>query len=126
MTETKGVALALQRVGDQVWLKSLRYGEQGLQILMDVEGQLAEVSFVSVYGFRVLDEADLLEFWTECSLSNGWAYEISEGGWFALESSREGFLSGANAKPREFLVVSQNECVSVMCDDIHPTILWQK
>ena len=72
------------------------------------------VSFVRPVGFRFLDEGDLLEFWPDCSLNNGWLYEIRSGGWLEQESARAGFLAKHNDGLREYLVVSQNGCLSVL------------
>lgn len=75
------------------------------------------VSFEGVCGFRVLDEGDLLEFWDAESRASGWLWRIKDGGWFSLESAREGFLSGLNGGYKEYLVVGTNDCVSVIATD---------
>jgi hypothetical protein len=74
------------------------------------------ISFDSVRGFRVLDEGDLLEFWDPGSRAQGWLWHVEEGGWFDLEKLRDGFMSGVNGVYKEFLVVGQNECVSVIAN----------
>lgn len=125
MHETKGITLALQRVSDDVSLISFSYEQNELKVLMSVDGHLADVVFPSVSGFRVLDEGDLLEFWAECNLSNGWLFEITHGGWFELESNREGFVSAHKHNVKECLVVSKKECVSVFCNDSQPIITWR-
>ena len=51
------------------------------------------VRFDGIRGFRLLDEGDLLEFWSD-DRPAGWLWEIEKGGWFDLEKFREGFLSG--------------------------------
>ena len=53
------------------------------------------IEFSGIIGFRVLDERDLMEFWPECSSSNGRLFEISAAGWLAQELSRPGSLIGA-------------------------------
>ncbi len=79
---------------------------------------VATVRFESVVGFRVLDEGDLLEFWPTCSFPNGgWLWEIHEGGWFDFESTRPGFVGIKYEGPSEFLVLGENECVSVTSHD---------
>ena len=76
------------------------------------------VVFDKVRGFRVLDEGDLLEFWKPDVGAKGWLWRVEKGGWFALESLREGFVSGSIKDYKEFLVLGQNECVSVIAYDI--------
>ena len=72
------------------------------------------VTFENVIGFRVLDEGDLLEFWNNEKRTTGWIWEIEQGGWFELEKSRNGFVSGYSKNTVEYLVVGINECVSVI------------
>lgn len=79
------------------------------------------VSFDSVRGFRVLDEGDLLEFWDPESRAEGWLWHVKEGGWLDLEKLRDGFISGVNGGYKEFLVLRQNECVSVITNG-DPTV----
>jgi hypothetical protein len=81
--------------------------------------------FGAVIGFRVLDERDLLEFWPECSTTNGsWAFEITSGGWLAGEFMRSGSLIGHMCpEAREFFVAGCNSCVSVIAWD--EPVLWQ-
>ena len=52
----------------------------------------------------MLDEVDLTEFWPQCSLSNGWLFEVKTGGWKALEQTRPRFSSGRH----------EWQCVSVL------------
>lgn len=87
--------------------------------------QVARVVFESVEGFRVLDEGDLLEFWPMCSSRSGhWIWEIQEGGWIALESTRPGFVGKKYKQATEYLITGQNECVSVISFD-RPTLVEQ-
>lgn len=53
---------------------------------------------ISLWGFRMLDELDLTEFWSKCSLKTGWLFEVTAGGW------------------KDLLVVG-NDCVSVLSTD---------
>ncbi len=126
MLETKGLSIATDYLGDEVGLTRLGYDSQGLDVEVNVEGRRALVHFDSVVGFRVLDEGDLMEFWTECSLSNGWLFQIFNGGWFRQETSRSGFMASANLKLQEYLLVSRNECVSVFCEQDEPKVHWLK
>lgn len=72
------------------------------------------VTFESAIGFRVLDEGDLVEFWKHLSSKDGWLFQILAGGWFELESQRDGFISQHNSHVCEYLIVGPNECVSVL------------
>ncbi|HCD13355.1 hypothetical protein [Shewanella sp.] len=126
MLETKGLPIATDYLGDEVRFIRLCYDSQGLDIEVSVEGCRAQVHFDSVVGFRMLDEGDLIEFWTECSLSNGWLFQISNGGWYRQEAKRSGFMASANLKLQEFLLVSRGECVSVFCEQDEPKVCWLK
>ena len=90
---------------------------------MQVSSQSWDVNlkFESFYGFRVLDELDLTEFWTQCNLMDGWLFEVCSGGWKDLELQRPAFLSGQNEWVKEYLIVGLNECVSVLSKE-HPLI----
>lgn len=100
-------------------LARIEYDAGKLTIGAFAEGrQIALVQFESVEGFRVLDEGDLLEFWPTCSWSRGkWLWEIHEGGWLELESTRPGFVSEKYKRAAEYLVLGENECVSVISHD---------
>lgn len=100
-------------------LARIEYDAGALTIVACVSGQqVASVQFESVEGFRVLDEGDLLEFWPMCSWSRGkWLWEVLEGGWFELESTRPGFDWEKYKDAAEYLVVGENECVSVISHD---------
>jgi len=77
--------------------------------------EIINLEFSKVVGFRVLDEANLLEFWNE-ERPQGWVWEITENGWFDLERTRDGFTLGYldDMKPREFLVLGIADCISVL------------
>jgi hypothetical protein len=96
----------------------INYEDGLLSISMTVEEDSATlVSFASVVGFRVLDEGDLLEFWPTCSSPIGWLWEIHDGGWFDLESKRPQFIRDKYKSVTEYLVLGDNECVSVLSHD---------
>ena len=77
-------------------------------------GARVSAEFDGVCGFRVLDEGDLLEFWSPKTRVEGWLWLVEEGGWFAQERVRGGFLSGVGDRTySEYLVLGQNDCVSV-------------
>lgn len=96
-------------------MRSLRYDNDGL--IIEVQGPgfvFARVVFKRPAGFRVLDERDLCEFWNQYHTGNGWLYEVQEGGWLELESSRSEFLAPLMLPGlREYLVVCDT-CVSVL------------
>lgn len=95
-------------------VESVSFGSGGLTIAMSSEHWEAMISFPQSYGFRVLDELDLTEFWSQCSLVQGWLFEVVSGGWKDLEMTRKHFYSGRSDCVREYLVVGLNECVSVL------------
>src|SRR5947209_6112494 len=99
----------------QVVVRSLWY--DGVTLEVEVSGQgftFVRVVFRKPAGFRVLDERDLCEFWSDYHKGNGWLYEVEQGGWQELESHRQYFNSPACFPGlREFLVVCDT-CVSVM------------
>ena len=76
------------------------YDSRDVLITLSLDEQqetLIKVKFKDVEGFRVLNESDIGSFWSsECSLQIGWIYEVKSGGWLALESTRDDFLSAGN------------------------------
>jgi len=62
----------------------------------------------------VLDEFDLTEFRSECTLQDGWLFEVTKGGWKDLELTRPQFLSARQDWVREYLIIGLDECVSVL------------
>ena len=99
----------------RIAMRSLRYDTQTLTI--DIQGEgfaFALVTFADPVGFRVLDERDLCEFWTDYNARNGWLYEVEQGGWLELESLRPPFSTPSfHPTVHEYLIVS-NMCVSVL------------
>lgn len=86
-----------------------------LKIKVEASKASTEIGFPSVWGFRVLDELDLTEFWSQCTLETGWLFEVIGGGWKALELQRAHFVSGRLYEDlREFLVIGVDDCVSVL------------
>lgn len=79
------------------------------------------VTFDSSLGFRALDEGNLLEFWDHFNLKDGWLFQISAGGWYDLESKRNGFVSQHHPDVREYLIIGVNQCVSVL--SVEPPIV---
>jgi hypothetical protein len=111
----------------KVFEASLRYKQKvvralhydGVSLVIDIQGErkfsFARVIFHKPIGFRVLDERDLTEFWTNYNEKNGWLYEVMEGGWLELETMRERFASQAMFENefKEYLLVD-DKCVSVL------------
>ncbi len=75
------------------------------------------LTFKSLSGFRILREGDLVEYWGP-GRPDGWLWEVQSGGWRDFESQRSGFISGGMQGIREFLVVGQVDCVSVLSSAI--------
>ncbi|MFI5445353.1 hypothetical protein [Polaromonas sp. UC242_47] len=97
---------------------SISYAAGGLTIRVEAAMAYTDVVFPSVWGFRVLDELDLTEFWSQCSMKTGWLFEVTDGGWKALELQRAHFVSGRMYEDlREFLVIGVDDCVSVLSKD---------
>ena len=70
--------------------------------------------FKNPVGYRALEEGDLPEFWRSCNLRAGYLHRIGSGGWKDLEATRDGFLSGSDQGLAEWMVVTENTCVSVI------------
>ena len=92
------------------------YDLSELRITILFKGSTKEINvvFSTPVGFRVLDEGDLVEFWEKYHMRNGWLYEVKSGGWHDLELKRDGYLSQLTNEIKEYLVVGENYCVSVM------------
>ena len=75
------------------------------------------VTFDTPRGFRVLDEGDLLEFWNIETRPKGWLLVVKSGDWYDLEKCRIGFVSGVTGGYFEYLIIGENECVSVITND---------
>jgi hypothetical protein len=95
-------------------VEAVEYSSSGLRIKISSASGGAEVLFHSLIGFRVLDEGDLTEFWSHCSLNTGWLFEVHDGGWKELELHREHFVSALLYEVREFLVIGFDSCVNIM------------
>ncbi|MEO3735156.1 hypothetical protein [Shewanella baltica] len=99
-------------------VEEVKLSENGLDIIVESKEWTVKVNFDAIYGFRVLDEGDLGEFWSECNLMKGWCFKVFSGGWSELEKTREHFVSGKLYDPLEFLIIGLNECVSVLAHDL--------
>lgn len=124
MLQAKSVPLALPSttVGEVVRIDydlcALR-----LTLLFDGLEPYRYLTFKDVCGFRVLDEGDLLEFWHSDNRPSGMVWEILAGGWFDQERQRSGFLSGSQQDLKEFMVLGQNDCMSVIVGKYQPLMV---
>jgi hypothetical protein len=84
-------------------VRDLRYSGD-LTIAIQGPGfSFAHVVFRQPIGFRVLDEADLTEYWNTYSEPRGWLWEVERGGWLELKRDRPFLLEGqAGRYPRIF------------------------
>jgi len=100
--------------GNKTYVESLVYDLEFLKIIVIADSTTKlEITFHQPIGFRCLDEGDLLEFWDNSEITNNWIVEIHNSGWLEQESNRKGFLS-RTSELREFLVMGQNDCISVL------------
>ncbi|MCG7532690.1 hypothetical protein MHM98_15250 [Psychrobium sp. MM17-31] len=107
--------------GNETYIESLNYDLDFLRIVIAAGSNLRiEVCFHQPIGFRCLDEGDLLEFWSNKTVTDNWLLRIHDSGWLAQENHRDGFLSKHSAL-NEFLVKGQNECLNVL-STVKPTI----
>ena len=104
-------------------IKTLSYTEAKLSVELEFykDNKGAEITFTSIIGFRLLDEGDLCDYWSEINLKIDWLFEVQQGGWLEFESRRDDFLSKNHDGVQEFLIISNNDCVNVICYEV-PTI----
>ena len=95
---------------------SVHRDSSGLCVHVKSETWEAQVLFETDWGFRVLGELDLSEFWRNFSLRDGWLFEVHAGGWLDLERTRPSFTSGRLYQLREYIVVGTGNCVSVIAE----------
>ena len=73
--------------------------------------------FEVVAGFRMLDERDLTDVWSDEEYDpKASVYRVVSGGWLSLEKTRRTFLSDFMGDVTEYLITSNNECVSVLAE----------
>ncbi|MGB0299727.1 MAG: hypothetical protein ACPGCM_00495 [Alteromonas oceani] len=97
-----------------VTIDEIRFDIECLKVTVGSKSWSATVNFDAIHGFRVLDEGDLGEFWSQCNLKTGWCFEVLAGGWNDLENTRKHYVTGKLYQPKEFLIIGLNECVSVL------------
>ncbi|PXF63211.1 hypothetical protein [Kangiella spongicola] len=86
-----------------------------IALLFKNQSRPTYVNFYSIGGFRVLDEGNLLEFW-EKNYGDYYMYIVKEGGWLAMEASRESapLLTVDGSNLTEYLIAGINDCVSIL------------
>jgi hypothetical protein len=76
------------------------------------------ITFESIVGLRILNELDIASFWLGASrevIAGSCLFEVSEGGWLALEKTRDDFYTKHEGEsPAEFLIAGYQECVGVL------------
>jgi len=93
------------------WLLTIgiRKYEQTSEALIGI----THLVFKAVDGFRMLDEGAMLQFpWPEPGQKPYFLYAVSGGGWLDQERQSDNLVAADCL--REFLVMTDNECVSVM------------
>lgn len=100
--------------GEFVEIINVDFDGELLAVTVLIDGDKLDITFDTPAGFRVLDEGDLLEYWPDCSTTNGWLYEIAGQGWLDQERQRGGFLSGHNPEIKEYFIAGVNYCISVL------------
>lgn len=98
-------------------LLSIEYEPNWLRIQITPEPEAFTVYFEVVAGFRMLDERDLTDIWSDSDFDpKASVYRVVSGGWLGLEKSRPSFLSDFMGDVTEYLITSGNECVSVLAE----------
>lgn len=112
--ESVAVGLYLEGIPE---ITNVSYDLWTVRITLYFPGKISPVYliFKDLRGFRILDEGNLLEFWTPEARTAGWIWRVITGGWIALEKMRDGYLDGHYENERsEYLVVGLNSCVSII------------
>jgi hypothetical protein len=76
---------------------------------------MTQITFVNVQGFRYLDEGDMLTFPFPKDATRHFLHEINSGGWRDQETAFGNSVSFDDAS--EYLVATQNECLSVLSNE---------
>lgn len=86
-----------------------------ITLLFKNQSRPTYINFHSIAGFRVLDEGNLLEFW-EKTYGDYYMYIVKEGGWLAMEASRESapLLTVDGSNLTEYLIAGIDDCVSIL------------
>ena len=98
-------------------LQRIEYEPNSLRIQVTHEPDAFAVYFEVVAGFRMLDERDLTDVWSDADYNpKASVYRVLSGGWLGLEKTRKTFLSDFMGNMTEYLITSNNECVSVLAE----------
>jgi len=115
-------------VDDSIKVVGVHWGDERctqIEVLSKRTGRTFVVEFDSVVGLRVLHELDLAGIWMSSdrqALGSSWLFEVSAGGWFELESTRDDFYTKhQDTRPFEFIIAAYQECVSVLSTS-HPRV----
>jgi len=99
---------------------SIHFGEKAselkIKLYFEERNKKIEIFFDFIYGFRVLGEDDLMEFWKDYKTKDvGWILEIKKNGWYDLECKRNGFLpkTYSTMPYKEFMITSDDLCINV-------------
>jgi len=113
-TRTKVIGESKGATSDE--LENITYVPTTLRIQVTPEPNAFTVTFDEVIGFRMLDERDLTDVWSDPDYDpDASVYKVMSGGWLELEKSRSAFLVDFVADDvQEFLVTSGSECVNVL------------
>ena len=89
-------------------------------VRLNKSGELAEVTFETDAGIRILEELDLAAWWMNAKgskLSDSWLFQVKSGGWFEFESTRDDFYKKhQDSGIIEYLIAGYQECVSILSD----------
>lgn len=96
---------------------SVKYEPNSLRVQITPEPESFSVYFEVVAGFRMLDERDLTDVWSDANYDpKASVYRVISGGWLSLEKTRPSFLSDYTGDVTEYLITSNNECISVLAE----------
>lgn len=121
-------AIAVPFIGNSVKVVETRWTHDAgttIRVCLKETNEHAEVTFKDVLGIRILDELDVAGFWLNApksKLAQSWLFQVSHGGWFDYEATRDDFYSKHDKDDiNEYLVAGYQECVSVLCRSV-PTV----
>ena len=98
-------------------IERIEYEPNWLHVQITPKPDAFTVCFEIVAGFRMLDERDLTDVWSDANYDpNASVYRVVSGGWLGLEKTRPSFLSQFMGEVTEYLITSGNECISVLAE----------
>ena len=105
---------------------AVNVASKGSVLIVDVDldgstSSALRVEFHGLVGYRVLDERDLPRYWdnaeNEEACEGCLLYEVTSGGWAEETKAQSPIMAGGfYPKLREWLVVSEDWCVSVLSE----------